>query len=380
MIIFLKSKLLNQPIFVKLLKFSIFLTFILSLLGAGLTFYLSNVRENEKEKRLYLEGVRTKLEGDVQNLQTEVQKLVSENQELQRKFQEEQDAKEQILSLVQDRDFMLKRLEQEAQSARQAYQDAQSRNQELERILDDLEARMQEMEAQRTLTSSDVGMVSLQMIPPSDPPFVPQPTLDEITPPEPAPKPESEETSTPETMSSAFVVTPVTEAPKPPKKRKFLGLFGSSKPDKKEPENSEKKIETEEAVQEPAFVKSNSEMVPIALTEEERQPHPVPVSPKSLESAPAPERIEPRSEPLRTNQQTIAAGNVLLINRVHNFAVINLGSRHGLTLNDILHIQRDGAEIAKVRVEKLYEDYCAAYIVEEQSGKPIQEGDVAGIA
>jgi hypothetical protein len=349
---------------VKLLKFSIFLTFILSLLGAGLTFYLSNVRENEKEKRLYLEGIRTKLESDVQSLQAEVQKLEAENKELQQKMRAEQSAKEQVLALVENRDSDMKQLEQEAESARQAFGDAQRRNQELEKILDDLEARIQDMEAQKELSGPDIGVVGLQVIPPSESLAIVSPELDEAVSadadsvPEPVLEPEIEEAPSEEILSPVSTVTPVTETPKPRKKRKFLGWLRSSKSDQKEPEvqdASENEIATEEISEEPA-------PAPVVSIEEVK-----------LTQVPA-ETKEP------ANQQTIAAGNVLLINRVHNFAVINLGSRHGLALNDVLHIQRDGAEVAKVRVEKLYEDYCAAYIVEEQSGKPIEEGDVAGIA
>lgn len=383
MITFPKLKSFNRPIVVKLLKFSIFLTFVLSLLGAGLTFYLSNVRENEKEKRLYLEGVRTKLEGDIQNLQAEVQKLESENQELQQRLLEEQAARDQVLALVQDRDSEVKRLEQEVRNARQSFEEAQKRNQELEKILDDLEARMQEMEAQRTLQPPDVGVVGWQVVPPSEPPAVSESSPVETVPPdvspapEPAPAPETQIKETPveENVSPApVIITPVTEAPKPPRKRKFFGWFRSSKSDEKKSETSEEKTKTVEAVSGPAVSESDS-----ALTEKKEKPAEIPVETEESKLAAEPEKVESKPEAAKVGQQTIAAGSVLLINRVHNFAVINLGSRHGLAINDILHIQRGESEIAKVRVEKLYEDYCAAYIVEEQSGKPIQEGDVAGV-
>ena len=372
----------------KLLKFSIFLTFILSLLSAGLTFYLSNVRENEKEKRLYLEGVRTKLESEVQSLQAEVDKLGAENKGLQEKLREEEKAKEQVLALMSDRDSALKQLEEQAQSARQSFEDAQKRNQELEKILDELETRMQQMETQAT-PNSEIGVVGLQVVPPSEPSADLQSSSSEtvltntetVPEPVPAPEPEVKEVKEEESVSSDFPVTPITEAPKPPKKRRFFGLLGS-KSDKKESKSEsapESKMPAEETSPEPALSEPAADSVPTEPAEEKVEP--APTEAEESKSAPEPEKTEVKSEqPQPTSQQTIAAGNVLLVNRVHNFAVVNLGSRHGLTLNDILNIQRDGAQIAKVRVEKLYEDYCAAYIVEEQSGKPIQEGDVAGAA
>ena len=68
-------------------------------------------------------------------------------------------------------------------------------------------------------------------------------------------------------------------------------------------------------------------------------------------------------------------GKVLLINRNFNFVVINLGSKHGLNVGDILVIKKNGRQIAKVRVEKLYDEYSAAYITEEENGSEIAESD-----
>ena len=82
----------------------------------------------------------------------------------------------------------------------------------------------------------------------------------------------------------------------------------------------------------------------------------------------------------RKTDQTIAAGNVLLVNRKYNFVVVNLGSRQGLSLDEVVTIQHGGAEVGKARVEKLYDDYSAAYIVEEQSENPIGEGDAVTVA
>ena len=357
----------------KLLKFSIFLVFILSLLSAGLTFYLSNVRENEKEKRLYLEGVKARLETRIQDLEVEIGNLESENQALSQQLREEKSAKEQVLALVRDRDSALKNLEGEAQKARQAFEEAQKRNQELEKILDELETRMQEMEAQRTAAPSETAMVGLEVLPPSDsnppasvniePVHVSVPSVSE-----PGAAPQAESVSRAE-MPSTSAVTPVTEAPKPPKKRrKLFGFFRSSK--SKESESKAEEAPKSETVSEEVST-STEVTTKEATVVEEPKPQ---ASPTASTEKPAEEK--PAESAPQASQQTIAAGSVLLINRVHNFIVVNLGSRHGLALNDILRIQQGGEEIGKVRVEKLYEDYCAAYIVEEQSGKPVKEGDV----
>ena len=57
-----------------------------------------------------------------------------------------------------------------------------------------------------------------------------------------------------------------------------------------------------------------------------------------------------------------------------------MGARQGIEVNDILAIEKSGKRIAKARVEKLYDDYCAAYIVEEQSEIPIEEGYLVAAA
>lgn len=348
----------------KLLKFSIFLVFILSVLSAGLTFYLSNVRENEKEKRLYLEGVKARLETRIQDLEVEIGNLESENQTLNQKLREEKNAKEQVLALVRDRDSALKNLEGEAQKARQAFEEAQKRNQELEKILDELEVRMQAMEVQRTAAPSETAIVGLEVLPPSNSSSSTPVNIEPV--PVSVPSVSEREAAPP---AESVSVTPVTEVPKPPKKRrKLFGFFRSSKSKESKPKVEE--VSKPETVVEEAPASTQ-------VTTKEATVVQVP-EPQALPTASVEKPVEekPAETVRQTSQQTIAVGSVLLINRVHNFIVVNLGSRHGLALNDVLHIQQGGEEIGKVRVEKLYEDYCAAYIVEEQSGKPIKEGDV----
>jgi hypothetical protein len=97
------------------------------------------------------------------------------------------------------------------------------------------------------------------------------------------------------------------------------------------------------------------------------------------EAEPTPTKTwtEPAATSIRLSsdaKQTIEDGRVLLVNRNFNFVVANLGSRQGIELDDVLVIKENDAEISKVRVEKLYDDYAAAYIVEEQLEEPIQEG------
>lgn len=66
---------------------------------------------------------------------------------------------------------------------------------------------------------------------------------------------------------------------------------------------------------------------------------------------------------------------VLSVNRKFNFAVVNIGLSQKLKIGDPLQVVRGGKNIARLQVEKLYEGFCAASIVQETKETPIQEGD-----
>ena len=65
----------------------------------------------------------------------------------------------------------------------------------------------------------------------------------------------------------------------------------------------------------------------------------------------------------------------MTVNRKFDFVVVNLGSRDNLRMGDRLEVLRDGKSIASVEVEKLYDNFAAATIVEERKNAQIQEGD-----
>lgn len=322
---------------VKFLKTFIIVLFILSFSSAALSLYLSNIRENEKEKRIYLEGVKIdleerlgKLELDKAQLTEQVSKLEISNQELTEKLKQEENARQEVLS-------DLETFKSQAEQAQTAFTDAQRRNQELERILDELETRMRQIEGQSQLPASEVGYLEV--------------------------KPVVTEEAEPPAEEIAF--KPLTNLPEPPKKRKKRFLFFGSK-DKKE--EVKPVSETTITTTQPETLSS----VPAEEPEEPEAPTPAP----ALEEKPEPVqvKIQAPAESMKTDQ-AIAAGSVLLVNRKYNFVVINLGSRQSLDINDTVSIQQDGKEVAKARVEKVYDDYSAAYIIEEQSDHPIAEGN-----
>ena len=67
---------------------------------------------------------------------------------------------------------------------------------------------------------------------------------------------------------------------------------------------------------------------------------------------------------------------VLTVNRKFNFVVLSLGLRDGLKMGEGLDIVREGKVIGKVQVEKLYEAFAAAAVIQEPKKAPITEGDL----
>lgn len=66
---------------------------------------------------------------------------------------------------------------------------------------------------------------------------------------------------------------------------------------------------------------------------------------------------------------------VLSVNRKFNFAVVNIGLSQKLKIGDPLHVIRAGKTVGRLQVEKLYEGFCAASILQESKEAPVQEGD-----
>jgi hypothetical protein len=92
--------------------------------------------------------------------------------------------------------------------------------------------------------------------------------------------------------------------------------------------------------------------------------------PEEIEKAPeaaAEPAVEPVAEP--------RAPEVLTVNRKFNFIVTNLGLRDKIKMGDKLKVERDGKKIASAQVEKLYDNFSAANIVEEDKNNPIAEKD-----
>jgi len=63
------------------------------------------------------------------------------------------------------------------------------------------------------------------------------------------------------------------------------------------------------------------------------------------------------------------------VNRKFNFVVINQGLQEGLKMGDKLKVLKQGRESATVQIEKLYDKFSAATLVEEDPKQQVVEGD-----
>ena len=77
------------------------------------------------------------------------------------------------------------------------------------------------------------------------------------------------------------------------------------------------------------------------------------------------------------SSESIQAGRVLLVNRKFNFVVINVGSKQGIQAGDSFQVLNAGERVANVEVEKLYDDFAAAKIVEQFGDRSLlKEGNL----
>ena len=88
----------------------------------------------------------------------------------------------------------------------------------------------------------------------------------------------------------------------------------------------------------------------------------------------APESVKAESA---KPSESLQAGRVLLVNRKFNFVVMNVGLKQGLKAGDQFTVLDGEAKVAKVEVEKLYDDFAAAKILEQFGDRALlKEGNL----
>lgn len=66
---------------------------------------------------------------------------------------------------------------------------------------------------------------------------------------------------------------------------------------------------------------------------------------------------------------------ILTVNRKFNFIVVNLGLRDGLRMGDKVEVLQGTAVKASAQIEKIYDKFSAATLLNEDKNNPVHEGD-----
>ena len=98
-------------------------------------------------------------------------------------------------------------------------------------------------------------------------------------------------------------------------------------------------------------------------------------APETIVVTPKPETAGSSAAAPATPQVLPAGSSVLVVNREFNFIVVNLGGKDGLKPGQFLEVLHGGKPIAKVQVERVYDNMTAANILPESSKGAIKEGD-----
>jgi hypothetical protein len=70
-------------------------------------------------------------------------------------------------------------------------------------------------------------------------------------------------------------------------------------------------------------------------------------------------------------------GKVLVVNKDYNFAVLNMGSKDGVTIGNVFSIYHAGKYVGDVKVEKVHDSMAAAGFLAAGMRDKIAEGDKA---
>lgn len=72
-------------------------------------------------------------------------------------------------------------------------------------------------------------------------------------------------------------------------------------------------------------------------------------------------------------------GNVLVVNKKYDFFICSIGREDGIKVNDPVSVFRNNQLVATAKVEKLYDNLCAAGILKENAALSVQEGDTVKV-
>lgn len=127
----------------------------------------------------------------------------------------------------------------------------------------------------------------------------------------------------------------------------------------------DKKSELENKVKEMEEMKEQKvELGTIVVGQQE------PVAVESVAPAPQEKKKKAPAQPTSSLE-----GKILVINKDYNFAVINLGSKDGVNINDLFSVYHKNKYLGDIKIEKVHDSMSAANFVSPDMKDKVREGD-----
>ena len=295
-------------------KLGIIFSFLLSLAAAGGSYYLYQGWVEERTVRGSVEAKYDQVREKMNTVQSEKEKLEAKSEEYRTKAEAMQ-AQLEKLQAEQTR------MDGEKAALKQQLEGHQGMIADLQKKVEDLEKKAKDAQAACGVTPADLK---------TDPLSTPQPFKNTSAAPTGVTA-----ISTPETESASLVFKPASTS-------------GAAVVQDAAPASSPAPA--------PAVSAPVRSGPPVAVAEEPVKEAAQPAQVSSVVAAPAQSKI-------------------LTVNRKFNFVVISQGLQDGLKMGDKLKVLKQGQEVATIQVEKLYDKFSAATLVEEDPKQQVVEGD-----
>lgn len=306
-------------------KAGVILAFLLSVAAAGGSYYLYDSWTTER-------AIREKVEADKDQLKEKVLSVQAEKEEFKNRSVEYQSKAEAMQGQLEQLQAEQTRMDAEKTNLEKQLQDHQNLIVNLQKKVDDLAK-----EAEAARQACQVSPLDVKTNVSS--PFGPQSfgTVSTTT-----SALSASASTTPKVVFSSASQEGVTPAPASTPAQVFSPMQGSS------------------LVSQPA-----STSFAVSPSSADGMPQPG-LSTSPAASVPPATLTSPASSP---------ASKVLTVNRKFNFVVVNFGIQDGVKMGDKLKIFKSGKEVATIQIEKLYDKFSAATILQEDSAQQIVEGD-----
>ncbi|MDD5225755.1 MAG: hypothetical protein PHV97_01045 [Candidatus Omnitrophica bacterium] len=316
-------------------KFGIILAFLISVAAAGGSYYLYQGWVEERTVRSSVEAKYDQVKEKMITVQSEKEQIKAEKEQISARSEEYRTKAEAMQAQLEKLQTEQSRIDSEKTALEKQLKSHQEMIAELQAKMAGLEKKAKEAQAACGVTPADMK---------TDPFSAPQPFTSSTT------SGPSGTTSEGGSGTSQLVFKPVTSGgsgtsvtapgtPMPP--------VASAKPSGAETVN----------------------VAPAAKEESVIAAAPAPETPavSTVESSQSPESS--------ATAATTTGAKVLTVNRKFNFVVINQGLQEGLKMGDKLKVLKQDKEVATVQIEKLYDKFSAATLVEEDPKQQVVEGD-----